>query len=289
MRAPQEPLQCEYLLPNGTRCANVLSGRGRFRWCEQHNLIVREERRNLGNAGWQHTWRLRHSRLHHTRRWIYRTVSKAETSILATLPGVNPHLLHNALLRGFREAFDPTLIRHQHITALAALSGGYHAAVVAHYDAEAIPRWDCPVEMILGRGPLFPELRIDERDECCFADLVDPKFILDHLNHVLKFILDSGWTGKEPAKVHVMHQLSKITGQPFIFWGIARGSEVAMNLKDSIRSNRTPFTPKEAPIIECKPLHGTSPVPIGPNGDGICFATVNAFVQGVSQILERRR
>jgi beta-lactamase class D len=72
MRAPQESLSCQYILPNGDKCNAPLSGRGRWKWCEKCSLLVRKEKQRQRARSWQSSWRTRHPKRQQIKNLLYR-------------------------------------------------------------------------------------------------------------------------------------------------------------------------------------------------------------------------
>jgi hypothetical protein len=61
MRAADASRVCQYPDPSRPHgiCGRHLSGRGRHKWCQFHQIAVRADQRAAGNAKWQRAWRER--------------------------------------------------------------------------------------------------------------------------------------------------------------------------------------------------------------------------------------
>src|SRR6266568_8952178 len=109
MRPADETRVCQYALREklGAICGRDLTGRGRWKWCETHSRVVREQQQKMRNTEWQRKWRSRHRRSDRQRRWIDRNARVLHRWLLQLFPGqARSRSLHLAVLGDLRRAFE---------------------------------------------------------------------------------------------------------------------------------------------------------------------------------------
>jgi len=285
MRTPGEPLRCQYNLPDGKQCDTPLSGRGRHKWCQEHQLAVRTERQKAGSAQWQSVWRRRHERILKSRKWIYRTTRRVERDLLETNPLVNPKALHRAILRSLREAFDPAIERHQHVSALAILRGGYHAAMTLDYDSRSYPLVDRPWAVYLSKERIVPDVDTGKIERAIFSLWCEgATLLLAILESVLEGALRVGWTGEQPVTMLLMHTFGGLIGTPFVMgpYGFTPSRDTSRQiLTVPVAMPTREFVDRPTIRSTIEPFQ----YDIGPYGEGICAMLHDAFRKGIKEML----
>jgi hypothetical protein len=192
MRAPQESLSCQHVLPNGGTCNAPIFGRGRWKWCKKCSQLVRDEKRRQRALKWQSTWRTRHPKLQKIKNALYRQAKKIAEHVSRCFPNIDLQGLRTVVNRDLRLVFDD---RPWLDISVAILPAGVLAIVSLKFNSSQQPVWDQPwlVQLIP-----WPQLYQNGKEYCILVSAGNTDLVLKRLASLEVLVLENGWPVDQP-------------------------------------------------------------------------------------------